>query len=150
MSEWEPYHGHSCFRHVTWVNPSLIRRCLKVRANCSSSSKSLCSSPMWVPWVIWVRLGVSEDVMTPADAEEAMMLLPLPPPTPLLTIEPPPLPLLLLLPLLLPPITSLLFSLCKVRKERISQYMHNNESIINTSIERREKKLSPTKTMVRP
>lgn len=40
--------------HPTWVNPSLIRLCLKVLANCSSSSRSLGSSKLGVS----IRFGV--------------------------------------------------------------------------------------------
>lgn len=39
---------------LTWVNPSLIRLCLKVLANCSSSSRSLGSSKLGVS----IRFGV--------------------------------------------------------------------------------------------
>lgn len=88
----------------TWVNPSLMRRCLKVRANCSSSSRSLGSSPRWPPWPPEVK-DVSEEAMVLLDAD--------PPPTDVTT----PTPLLLVATIeppapLLPPTTSPLFSLC--------------------------------------
>lgn len=107
-----------------------MRRCLKVRANCSSSSRSLGSSPMWPPWPPWppeLKPEAKEEAMALLDAEVTPTDVTTPTPLlPVATKEPP----LLLLP------ASLLFSLCDVSRSETKSICMIHSNILHVLVKK--------------